>query len=84
MQNELYSSRVKEFEIRGRQTHPRTEGTDYGKILNSGGWQFLGAFNASNVKGTQVSSQNRRHQFSTLLALQLCLFIPLHDSDMDE
>ena len=55
LQNELYSSRMKEFEVRGRQSHPRTEGSDYSKHLNSSHWQLLGRFEASNVKGTQVS-----------------------------
>lgn len=54
LQNELYSSRIKEFEVRGRQTHPRLEGTDYSKTLDSSSWQILGRFNASNTKGSQV------------------------------
>lgn len=54
LQNELYSSRIKEFEVRGRNSHPRTEGSEYGKSLNSSQWQLLGRFTASNTKGVQA------------------------------
>ena len=54
VQYELYSSRVKEFEVRGRQTHPRLEGSDYARTLNSSGWQLLGNFTGQNIKGSQV------------------------------
>lgn len=40
--------------MRGRQSHPRAEGSDYAKSLNSSAWQLLGRFNASNAKGSQV------------------------------
>ena len=53
-QYELYSSRVKEFEVRGRQSHPRAQGGDYSKTLNTTGWQLLGKYTAAKVKGTQV------------------------------
>ena len=53
-QDELYSSRVKDFELRGRQTHPRSEGTDYTRGLNSTQWKLLGQFHAAKMKGTQV------------------------------
>ena len=53
-QDELYSSRVKDFELRGRQTHPRSEGTDYARGLNSTQWKLLGHFRAAKMKGTQV------------------------------
>lgn len=53
-QDELYSSRVKDFELRGRQTHPRSEGTDYTRGLNSTQWKLLGQFRAAKMKGTQV------------------------------
>lgn len=45
-QNELYSARVREFELLGRQSHPRTDGvgTDYGRSLNSSQWRLLGNF----------------------------------------
>lgn len=62
VQSELYSSRVKEFEVRGRSTHPRTESSDYAKALNSSQWQLLGRFNASNAKGVQVGAyKHTRH-----------------------
>ncbi len=54
MQDELYSSRVKGFEVYGRQSHPRAEGSDYGAHLNASAWQRLGRFTAANTKGTQV------------------------------
>lgn len=53
-QYELYSSRVKEFEVRGRQTHPRGQGSDYSKALNTSGWQLLGRYTAAKSRGTQV------------------------------
>ena len=53
-QDELYSSRIKDFELRGRQTHPRIEGTDYTRGLNSTQWKLLGHFRAAKMKGTQV------------------------------
>ena len=53
-QFELYSSRVHTFELKGRQTHPRHDGVEYGKGLNLTQWWLLGQYNASNIKGTQV------------------------------
>ncbi|KAK9801906.1 hypothetical protein WJX73_001117 [Symbiochloris irregularis] len=53
-QFELYSSRVHWFDVRGRQHHPRHDGTDYSKSLNSTQWRFMGQFEAANVKGTQA------------------------------
>ena len=58
-QDELYSSRVKDFELRGRQTHPRSEGTDYTRGLNSTQWKLLGHFRAAKMKGTQVCACTR-------------------------
>lgn len=55
LQFELYSSRVNEFEVRGRQHHPRHDGVDYAKGLNSTAWRLLGRYEAANSKGTQVS-----------------------------
>ena len=55
LQFELYSSRVHSFELRGRQTHPRHDGIEYGKGLNLTHWWLLGKYNASNTKGTQVT-----------------------------
>ncbi|KAK9810439.1 hypothetical protein WJX72_010766 [[Myrmecia] bisecta] len=52
-QFELYSSRVKDFVVRGRQSHPRTDGVEYGVALNSTSWAVLGSFTASKVKGSQ-------------------------------
>ena len=53
-QFELYSSRVRDFEVLGRQSHPRADGSDYAKRLNASSWQPLGRFTAANVKGMQV------------------------------
>lgn len=55
-QDELYSSRIKNFEVFGRQSHPRAEGPDYGSHLNASAWQPLGSFTAANMKGTQVGA----------------------------
>ena len=54
-QYELYSSRVKDFEVRGRQAHPRAQGGDYSKSLNTSGWQMMGKYTAAKMKGSQVS-----------------------------
>ncbi len=53
-QFELYSSRVRDFEVLGRQSHPRADGSDYAKSLNASSWQPLGRFTAANVKGMQA------------------------------
>ncbi|CAL8467008.1 g6544 [Coccomyxa elongata] len=53
-QYELYSSRVRDFEVYGRQSHPRTDGSDYSRHLHSSSWQLIGKFTAGNVKGTQA------------------------------
>ncbi|GAB4820809.1 hypothetical protein N2152v2_007855 [Parachlorella kessleri] len=53
-QFELYSSRVKAFEVRGRQSHPRVDGVELSKGLNSTTWRLLGAFTAENKKGSQL------------------------------
>ena len=55
-QYELYSSRVKDFEVRGRQAHPRAQGGDYTKTLNTTGWTLLGRYTAAKKKGSQVSA----------------------------
>ena len=62
-QHELYSSRIRDFEVRGRQKHPRHDAaagggepgksTDYGRSLNSTAWKLVGNFTAAKVKGTQ-------------------------------
>ena len=54
-QFELYSSRVAEFEVYGRQNHPRADGPDYARGLNSTAWQLLGRYTTANTKGTQVT-----------------------------
>lgn len=54
VQYELYSSRVRDFELYGRQSHPRSDGSDYARNLNASSWELLGQFTAANVKGTQV------------------------------
>lgn len=53
-QYELYSSRVKDFEVRGRQAHPRAQGGDYAKTFNNTGWPLLGKYTAAKMKGSQV------------------------------
>lgn len=53
-QYELYSSRVKDFEVRGRQAHPRAQGGDYAKTFNTTGWPLLGKYTATKMKGSQV------------------------------
>jgi len=69
-QDELYSSRIRDFAVFGRQSHPRAEGPDYGSHLNASSWQLLGRFTAANTKGTQV-------QHSTpVFLLYACLFRP--------
>ena len=54
-QYELYSSRVKDFEVRGRQAHPRAQGGEYAKTLNTSGWPLLGKYTAVKMKGSQVT-----------------------------
>lgn len=51
MQYELYSSRIKGFEVRGRQTHPRVDGVELSRGLNSSSWKLLGNLTAENKKG---------------------------------
>ena len=53
-QYELYSSRVRDFELRGRQGHPRAQGGEYSKTLNTTGWQLMGKYTAAKMKGSQV------------------------------
>ncbi|DBB06647.1 hypothetical protein WJX77_000321 [Trebouxia sp. C0004] len=53
-QYELYSSRVKDFEVRGRQAHPRAQGGEYSKSLNTTGWQLMGKYTAAKIKGSQT------------------------------
>lgn len=53
VQHELYSSRIKQFEVRGRQSHPRTDNVETSKGLDSTSWKSLGTFTAEKAKGTQ-------------------------------
>ncbi len=53
-QFELYSSRIKDFQLRARLKHPRSDGADYAKSLDSPNWQLLGNFTAAKAKGTQT------------------------------
>ncbi|KAG7669226.1 hypothetical protein KSW81_007385 [Nannochloris sp. 'desiccata'] len=59
IQHELYSSRIKDFEIRGRQSHPRTDNVETSKGLNSTSWKLLGKFTAEKAKGTQQFNVER-------------------------
>lgn len=53
---EMYSSRVKDFSVRGRQSHPRKDGppADYPRWFASEQWQLLGNMTAANKKGAQI------------------------------
>jgi hypothetical protein len=53
---EMYSSRVRDFSVKGRQSHPKRDGQggDYTLGLNSSAWQLIGTFTAANVKGAQT------------------------------
>ena len=81
MQDELYSSRVKDFEVFGRQSHPRAEGSDYGAHLNASAWQLLGRFTAANTKGTQVRGSQLCCK-GLHLPLQACLCRDLRAQDL--
>ncbi len=53
---EMYSSRVKEFSVRGRQAHPRKDGppAEWPRWFDAdASWQLLGHFTAANRKGAQ-------------------------------
>lgn len=52
-QNELYSSRVKEFEVYGMQNHPRTL-SNLESAIDRSPWGLMGRFQASKAKGTQT------------------------------
>ena len=53
VQFELYSARVREFEVLGRQSHPRTDGfgSGYARGLNSSQWRLMGNFTGGWVGG---------------------------------
>ena len=46
LQFELYSARVRQFEVLGRQSHPRTDGvgSEFSRALNRSQWKHLGNF----------------------------------------
>lgn len=53
-QNELYSSRLKEFSVYGMQSHPRTLATlESSTNVDSNGWSFMGKFEGKKSKGVQ-------------------------------
>ena len=53
-QNELYSSRLKEFAVYGMQSHPRTLATlESSANVDSNGWSFMGKFEGKKSKGVQ-------------------------------
>jgi len=53
---ELYSSRVRTFRLRGRQGHPHRDGADLAASLDTDAWELLGEFTAENKRGTQVGA----------------------------
>ena len=53
---EMYSSRVRDFSVKGRQSHPKRDGqggAEYTLGFNSSSWHLIGTFTAANVKGVQ-------------------------------
>lgn len=70
---------MKEFEVKGRNSHPRTEGNDYSKTLNSTQWQMLGKFNASNTKGVQVFCCLHSSRSRLRVGKGLCESMPFGD-----
>ncbi len=54
-QNELYSSRLKEFSVYGMHSHPRTLATlESSTNVDSNGWSFMGKFEGKKSKGVQT------------------------------
>lgn len=53
-QNELYSSRLKEFSVYGMQSHPRTLATLESPANVDSGWNFIGKFEGKKSKGVQA------------------------------
>lgn len=53
---EMYTSRVKDFTVKGRQVHPRKDGplSELPRWFDSDNWQLLGNFTAANKKGAQT------------------------------
>ncbi|GIL98209.1 hypothetical protein Vretimale_3628, partial [Volvox reticuliferus] len=65
---EMYSSRVREFVVKGRQSHPKKDGlADYARGLDLDSWQLLGVFLAENRKGSQVFRLPRKARVRYLL-----------------
>ncbi|GIL47253.1 hypothetical protein Vafri_4115 [Volvox africanus] len=65
---EMYSSRVREFVVKGRQSHPKKDGlVDYARGLDLDSWQLLGVFLAENRKGSQVFRLPRKARVRYLL-----------------
>lgn len=57
VQNELYSSRVKEFEVYARQSNPRQDaGGDLAAGLTNPLWRLVGNFTAPKTKGGSPTS----------------------------
>lgn len=50
-QYELYSSRVKQFEVFGRLSNPMVNAVEQYKDLNDSQWKPLGTFKADKMKG---------------------------------
>lgn len=59
---ELYSSRVKDLVVKGRSTHPRREGNDLSRSVDSEGWVTLGRFTAENKRGGHTFVLPQRHR----------------------
>ncbi|GFH27576.1 SUN domain-containing protein 2, partial [Haematococcus lacustris] len=66
---EMYSSRVRDFSVKGRQSHPRKDGpsSDYPRFFDSESWQLLGDFTAANRKGAQLFKMPLRRRIRYLL-----------------
>ena len=52
-QHELYSSRVKEFDVYGMASHPRTLALESSNSIDKNAWAFMGKFEGGKAKGTQ-------------------------------
>lgn len=77
---EMYSSRVREFVVKGRQSHPRKDGfADYWRGLDGDAWQVMGVFVAANKKGSQTFKMSVRRRVRYALGntckATICLFV---------
>jgi hypothetical protein len=52
-QHELYSSRVKEFDVYGMASHPRTLALESSNSIDKNAWSLMGKFEGGKAKGTQ-------------------------------